>query len=114
MVGFATRTPSSTYDFTTWLGSDPSPDDPTTPSAAPGFAAAGDRSGVTSGSDVAFALEWSGLAEAGAYFGLVSFYDSGVPDAPVPVARTLVRITRVPVDSSKNTAARQGASFTTR
>ncbi|MDQ3947178.1 MAG: S8 family serine peptidase [Actinomycetota bacterium] len=96
VVGFKTRDPVSTYDFTSWVGADPTPDDPTTPSSAPGLEVRGDPRPVVFGEEVALDLVWSGLAADGVYLGLVTFHDSAAPDAADPKAFTLVRITKRP------------------
>ena len=42
VVGFSTHSPASTFDFTTWLGADPSPDDPADPASGQGLVVGGD------------------------------------------------------------------------
>ncbi len=94
VVGFKTRDPVSTYDFTSWVGADPSPDDPSTPSSAPGLEVRGDPRPVVFGQEVALELVWSGLPADGVYLGLVTFHDSAAPDPTDPKAITLVWITK--------------------
>jgi hypothetical protein len=96
VVGFKAKDPVTTYDFTSWVGADPSPDDPTTPSSAPGLEVRGDPRSVGLGEEVALELVWSGLPADGVYLGLVTFHDSAAPDPADPKALTLVRITKRP------------------
>jgi hypothetical protein len=96
VVGFKTKDPVSTYDFTSWVGADPTPDDPTTPSSAPGLEVRGDPRSVDFGQEVELELVWSGLPADGVYLGLVTFHDSAAPDPADPKALTLVRITKRP------------------
>jgi subtilisin family serine protease len=94
VVGFKTRDPLTTYDFRSWLGADPTPDDPTTPSSAPGLEVRGDPRPVIFGQEVALDLTWSGLAGDGVYLGLVTFHDAAAPDPADAKAMTLVRVTK--------------------
>ncbi len=94
MVGFKTSDPAATYDFTTWLGSDPSPDDPTSPSTTPGFAVGGDPREVAPGERLELGLAWSGIEAAGTYFGVVTYHDQTPADPQSPVGATLVRVIR--------------------
>jgi Bacterial pre-peptidase C-terminal domain. len=94
VVGFKTKDPVSTYDFTSWVGADPTPDDPSTPSSAPGLEVRGDPRPVVFGEEVALELVWSGLLADGVYLGMVTFHDSAVPDPTDAKAITLVRITK--------------------
>ena len=96
VVGFKAKDPVTTYDFTSWVGADPAPDDPTTPSSAPGLEVRGDPRPVGLGEEVALELVWSGLPADGVYLGLVTFHDSTAPDPADPKALTLVRITKRP------------------
>jgi subtilisin family serine protease len=94
VVGFKTKDPVSTYDFTSWVGADPTPDDPATPSSAPGLEVRGDPRRVVFGEEVALELVWSRLPADGVYLGLVTFHDSAAPDPADAKALTLVRITK--------------------
>ena len=96
VVGFKTRDPVTTYDFTSWVGADPTPDDPATPPSEPGVEVRGDPRPVGLGEEVALELAWTRLVADGVYLGLVTFHDSAAPDPAVPKAVTLVRITRRP------------------
>jgi subtilisin family serine protease len=96
VVGFKTRDPATTYDFATWLVADPSPDDPSTPSSAPGLAVTGDPQAVTPGGSATLQLEWSGMGAEGTYLGLITYYDSAAPDPLLPVTASLVRIVKAP------------------
>jgi hypothetical protein len=84
----------TTYDFTSWLGADPTPDDPTTPSSVPGLEVRGDPRPVVFGQEVALDLTWSRLAADGVYLGLVTFHDAAAPDPADAKAMTLVRVTK--------------------
>ncbi|MGH9042967.1 MAG: S8 family serine peptidase [Acidimicrobiia bacterium] len=94
VVGFKTKDPVSSYDFISWVGADGSPDDPATPSSAPGLEVRGDPRPVAFGDEVALELAWSGLSADGVYLGLVTFHDTATPDPAAPKAVTLVRITK--------------------
>jgi subtilisin family serine protease len=96
VVGFKTKDPVTTYDFSTWLVTDPSPDDPSTPSSAPGLAATGDPKSVTPGGSATVQLEWTGVDADGVYLGLVTYYDSAAPDPRQPTTASLVRIVKAP------------------
>ncbi|MGH8974273.1 MAG: S8 family serine peptidase, partial [Acidimicrobiia bacterium] len=94
VVGFKTKDPVTTYDFTSWMGADPTPDDPTTPSSAPGLEVRGDPRAVVFGDEVALELVWSRLPADGVYLGVVTFYDRAAPDPAEVKALTVVRITK--------------------
>ena len=94
VVGFKTPNPSAGYDFTTWLGSDPTPDDPASPSTAPGFAVEGDADEVAPGDRLDLRLSWSGLEAAGTYLGVVTYHDQTPADPQSPIATTLIRVMR--------------------
>jgi hypothetical protein len=96
VVGFKTPQLAAGYDFTTWLGFDPSPDDPASPSTTPGFVVDGDAAEVAPGDSVELRLTWSGVTDAGTYFGLVTYYDQTPVDPQSPFAATLVRVVRGP------------------
>jgi subtilisin family serine protease len=70
VVGFTTQEPS-TYDFTTWVGADNSPDDMTN---APGLRLSGDPFDVSIGDQVSPSLDWSGVDAKGLYLGVAGFY----------------------------------------
>ena len=96
VVGFKTEDPVSSYDFISWIGADGSPDDPTTPSSAPGLEVRGDPRAVAFGDEVTLELAWSGLSADGVYLGVVTFHDTATPDPTAPRAMTLVRIRKGP------------------
>ena len=82
VVGFKTQNPTSKYDFTTWLGADPTPNDPASPSTAPGLVVAGDPKVVSPGDGIELPLAWSGVAADGTYLGLVTYHDHTPAEAP--------------------------------
>ena len=94
VVGFKTQSPSSTFDFTTWLGADPSPDDPADPSTGPGLVVGGDPAVVTPGEAVELQLGWSGVETDGTYLGLVTYHDQVPAEPRLPAGLTLVRVVR--------------------
>jgi hypothetical protein len=96
VVGFKTHSPSSTFDFTTWLGADPTPDDLASPSTAPGLMVGGDPKVVAPGDGLSLQLSWSGVGADGTYLGLVTYHDQTPPDPQKPVATTLVRVVKGP------------------
>jgi hypothetical protein len=95
-LGGSTSLPgtAATYDFTTWLGADPTPDDPAGPSTAPGFAVTGDPRKVTPGERFELQAVWSGMSDPGTYFGVVTYHDQTPVDAGSPFGATLVRIVK--------------------
>jgi hypothetical protein len=96
VVGYKTSDPVTTYDFISWVGSDPTPDDPGTPSSAPGLEVRGDPRPVAFGDEVVLDLVWSGLPADGTYLGVVTFHDTAAPDPSAVEALTLVRIVKRP------------------
>jgi subtilisin family serine protease len=94
VVGFKTRSPTSTFDFTTWVGADPTPDDPADPPDGPGLVVAGDPKVVTPGEGVELALGWSGVEADGTYLGLVTYHDQAPAEPRLPSGLTLVRVVR--------------------
>jgi len=104
VVGFKTRTPS-TFDFTTWVGADPTPDDPASPSTAPGLTVGGEPQDVTAGEALNLSVAWSGLDNDGTYYGLVTYHDQTPADPQAPVAATLIRVVR-----AARTSATAGAT----
>ncbi|MDQ1515438.1 MAG: hypothetical protein QOE80_1268 [Actinomycetota bacterium] len=100
VVGFKTQSPASTFDFTTWLGADPTPDDPASPSTAPGLVVGGDPKVVTPGDAVELEVAWSSLPADGTYLGLVTYHDQIPPDPQAPVGSTLVRVVKGPGSTS--------------
>jgi subtilisin family serine protease len=99
VVGFKTRPPSSTFDFTTWLGAEPSPNDPATPSTAPRLVVAAGPQPVSPGAGIALPLAWSGAAAEGTYFGLVTYHDQDPADPQAPAGATIIRLVRAPPDT---------------
>jgi hypothetical protein len=96
VVGFKSQKPSSTYDFTTWIGADPTPDDPASPSTTPGLSVGGDPKDVTAGEGLDLSVTWSGLTADGTYYGLVTYHDQTPADPQAPIAATLVRVVKPP------------------
>ena len=94
VVGFKVKDPVTTYDFTSWVAADPTPDDPGTPSSGPGLEVRGDPQPVGFADEVVLDLVWSGLPADGTYLGVVTFHDTAVPDPAAVKALTLVRIVR--------------------
>jgi subtilisin family serine protease len=95
VVGFATANPS-TFDFTTWLTNDPSPDDPADP---PAITVTGDPVAVTPGSAADLTLNWSGVDAPGTYLGLITYHDGSPATLPPAdpnnlIGYSVVRITR--------------------
>ncbi|MEW6476460.1 MAG: S8 family serine peptidase [Actinomycetota bacterium] len=86
-----TAAPVVTFDLTTWVLADPSPDVPSDP-VGPGLRVTGDPVAVTSGGIGALDLEWEGFDRPGVYVGLVTFHDPAVPSPPL--WETVVAITR--------------------
>ncbi|MGH9002723.1 MAG: pre-peptidase C-terminal domain-containing protein, partial [Acidimicrobiia bacterium] len=69
VFGFTTQDPTSSYDFTSWLVDDPTPDDPADP---PGMAVTGDPVRVAEGDRVSLELRWSGVPR-GVSYGVVGY-----------------------------------------
>jgi hypothetical protein len=70
--------PIATYDFTSWIIADPSPDDLTSP-AGPGVAATGDPFNVAPGDTATLPIDYARLSTPGTHLGIVTFYDTAVP-----------------------------------
>ena len=85
-----------TYDFTTWVGADPTPNDPATPSTAPGLVVAAGPRPVAAGDAVELPLAWSGATAEGTYLGLVTYHDQAPADPQAPIGATLIRLVRAP------------------
>jgi subtilisin family serine protease len=68
----------TTYDLTTWIAADPSPDDLTSP-PGPGVAATADPVVVAPGDTVAIPIDYAGLSVPGTHLGIVTFYDAAEP-----------------------------------
>ena len=77
VVGFATQDPS-TFDFSTWVVTDPAGDDA---NGGPGIAATGDPFTVTTGQSVQPTLQWDNVQQKGLYLGVVT-YDDGTGRLP--------------------------------
>jgi hypothetical protein len=90
IVGFTTREPS-TYDFSTWLVTDATPDDP---SGGPGIAVTGDPFSVGIGQTVDATLAYSGVDRKGLYLGLATFHDSSSPTAENTRAASVVELNK--------------------
>jgi pre-peptidase len=95
VVGFKTQKPS-TFDFTTWVGADPTPDDPASPSTTPGLVVGGDPKDVAPGEGFDLQVTWSGVTAEGTYYGLVTYHDQTPADPQAPIAVTLVRVVKPP------------------
>jgi hypothetical protein len=95
-LGSSTSLPrgTSTYDFTTWIGADPTPDDPASPSTTPGLTVGGEPEAVIAGEGFDLSVAWSGLNADGTYYGLVTYHDQTPADPQAPIAATLVRVVR--------------------
>ncbi|MEW6476461.1 MAG: S8 family serine peptidase [Actinomycetota bacterium] len=85
--------PVATFDLTTWLLDDASPDVLTDPAGA-GLRIGGDPVPVTAGGTGTLDLEWAGLDRPGVYLGFVTFHDTPVPRPNDPIAEMVVAITR--------------------
>jgi subtilisin family serine protease len=96
VLGFQTVEPTSAYDFTLWVGSDPAPDDAASPTGAPGLVVGGEPAGVAAGDRAELQVAWSGLTAAGIYYGLVTYHDQSPPDPRSAIGATLVRVVRGP------------------
>lgn len=84
--------PVATFDLTTWLIADPSPDLLSDP-PGPGLRIDGDPVAVTSDGVADLTVDWEGLEPPGVYLGLVTFHDTATPSNGV-VGETVVAITR--------------------
>ena len=82
----------ATFDLTTWLIADPTPDVASDP-PGPGLRVGGDPVPVTVGGVGRLDLEWSGLDEPGVYLGLIT-YETAVPLPGDPLLTQVVAITR--------------------
>jgi hypothetical protein len=91
VVGFQTKSPATTYDFTTWLTNDPSPDDPSNP---PAITVTGDPVSVTLGHAATLTLNWFGVAANGTYYGLATYHDAATPTSANQIGYTVVRLTK--------------------
>ncbi|HYH51955.1 MAG TPA: S8 family serine peptidase [Acidimicrobiia bacterium] len=85
--------PTATFDLTTWLLDDPSPDVLTDP-PGPGLEVGGDPVTVTPGGVATLDFRWTGLDEPGVYVGLVTFHDTPAPNPGDVFGETVVVITR--------------------
>ena len=90
VVGFATSSPS-TYDFTTWLLNDTTPDDP---SGGPGISVTGDPFNVSVGQSVQATLNYAGVDHKGLYLGLATFHDSPSPNPGNVKASSVIELTK--------------------
>jgi hypothetical protein len=88
-----TAHPVATFDLTTWVLDDTTPDVLSDP-LAPGLQIVGDPVPVTVGGLGTLDLEWVGLDEPGAYLGLVTFHDTTIPNPNDPLGEMVVAITR--------------------
>jgi subtilisin family serine protease len=91
VVGFTTRSPSTTYDFSTWVVDDGSPDDVAN---APGIALTGDPLSVSIGQRVSGRLEYSAVDEKGLYLGVATFHDSASPTLSNVVGKSVVELSK--------------------
>jgi subtilisin family serine protease len=91
VVGFTTRSPSTTYDFSTWVVDDGSPDDVAN---APGIAITGDPFSVTTGALATGRLEYSNVDKKGLYLGVATFHASASPTLSNVVGKSVVELTK--------------------
>jgi hypothetical protein len=85
--------PVATFDLTTWVLDDMTPDVLSDP-LVPGLQVIGDPVPVTVGGLGTLQLEWVGLDEPGVYLGFVTFHNAAVPDPNNPLGEMVVAITR--------------------
>jgi hypothetical protein len=85
--------PVATFDLTTWLLADPTPDVASDP-PGPGLQVSGDPVAVTVGGTAGLDVEWTGLDEPGVYVGLITFHDTAIPRPRRPLTELVVAITR--------------------
>jgi hypothetical protein len=83
--------PVATFDLTTWVIADPSPDDPTDP-PGPGLAITGDPATVAPGGNAPLTIEWRGLDQPGVYLGLITYHDSADPQPDNSLGETIVAV----------------------
>jgi hypothetical protein len=86
-------TPAATFDLTTWVLADPTPDVLSDP-IGPGFRIGGDPAPATPGGTAILDLEWAGLDGPGVYVGLITLHDTADPATSGPVWETVVAVTR--------------------
>ena len=77
IVGFATRTPVSTFDLTTWIVSDTTPDEE--PGDGPALKVSGEPATVATADEVDLDLDWSNVKAKGTYMGVVTYHDGATP-----------------------------------
>ncbi|MGH9008781.1 MAG: S8 family serine peptidase, partial [Acidimicrobiia bacterium] len=85
--------PVATFDLTTWVLDDTTPDLLSDP-LVPGLQVVGDPVPVTVGGVGTLELGWAGLDEPGVYLGFVTFHDTAVPNPNDPLGEMVVAITR--------------------
>jgi hypothetical protein len=90
VVGFTTEQPS-TYDFTTWVGADGSPDDL---ADTPAIRMSGDPFTVIMGDRVNPSLDWSGVDGQGLYLGVAGFYTGPAGTLDDAASTALVELTK--------------------
>jgi hypothetical protein len=56
----------------------------------------GDAAEVAPGDRLELSLAWSGITDAGTYFGLVTYHDQTPADPQSPFGATLVRVVKGP------------------
>lgn len=91
VVGFTTRSPASTYDFSTWVVDDDSPDDTAN---SPGIAVTGDPLAASIGQLATARLAYSGVDKKGLYLGVATFHDSASPTLSNVVAKSVVELNK--------------------
>lgn len=89
--GFSAH-PVATFDLTTWVINDPTPDVLSDP-PGPGLQIGGDPVPVTIGGLGTLEMEWAGLDGPGVYLGLVTFHSTAVPIPNDVLGETIVAIT---------------------
>jgi len=113
VVGFATQNPT-TYDFTTWVGTDTTPDDP---SGGPGIEVTGDPFTVGVGDVVHPTIEWSGVDDPGLYLGVATFHDAAPATLANARGATVFELTRKPgpppTDTTSTTTTTTSTTTTT-
>ena len=90
VVGFKTATGGSVYDLSTWVVTDPSPDNLAN---TPAISITGDGT-VTAGTPLTLTLNWAGVTPAGRYRGIGTYHQSASPTTSNIAAYSLVEINK--------------------
>jgi subtilisin family serine protease len=91
VVGWTTQNPVSTYDLTTWLADDATPDDA---AGGPAIQVTSDPFAVATNDTPTATLGWSGVQSPGVYLGLVTYHDSATPTLANAEGSSIVELTR--------------------